>query len=181
VLQEHLQTHPGIAHLVWARTRNVLIDAWYIDPNRMFSREGAARCLARLNLSYPQRLLDYLDRERPRMLRAILPPPGGLLIALHNNTEGYSMRVEIPISERVSLKPGESPHNFFLCTNPSDFEALAASPYNAVLQSKPMGVEDGSISRVAARLGVRYVNLEVSLGQREKQIEMLHWLERHAK
>jgi hypothetical protein len=42
-------------------------------------------------------------------------------------------------------------------------------------------VEDGSISRVAARLGVRYVNLEVSLGQREKQIEMLHWLERYAK
>jgi hypothetical protein len=147
----------------------------------MFSREGAARSLAKLNVSFPQRLLDYLDRERPRMLRAILPPPGGLLIALHNNTEGYSMQVEIPISERVSVKPGESPHNFFLCTHPADFELLAASPYNAVLQSQPMGVEDGSISRLAARRGVRYVNLEVSLGRREKQIEMLHWLERHAK
>jgi hypothetical protein len=176
-----METHAGIAHLVCARTRSVLIDSWYIDPNRMFSREGAARSLAKLNLSYPPRLLDYLDRERSRMLRALLPPPGGLLIALHNNTEGYSMRTEIPISVRVSLKPRQSPHNFFLCTNASDFEALEASPYNAVLQGKPMGVEDGSISRVAARLGVRYVNLEVSLGQREKQIEMLHWLERYAK
>jgi hypothetical protein len=176
-----MESYPGVAHLIGPRTRNVLLDAWYIDPNRMFSREGAARSLARLNLSYPPRLLDYLDRERPRMLRAILPAPGGLLIALHNNSEGYSMQHEIPISERVVRKTGESPHDFFLCTDPQDFETLAASPYNAVLQSRPMGIEDGSLSRLAARMKVRYVNLEVTLGQREKQTEMLHWLERHAR
>jgi hypothetical protein len=179
VLTAHLARHPGIAHLVMNRSRNVLIDAWYIDPNRMFSREGASRSLARLNVTYPARLLDYLDRERPKLLKALLPPAGGLLVALHNNSATYSVRDELANSDEVSLKPGESPHNFFLCTQMADYEILAKSPYNAVLQNKAPKIDDGSLSRLAARMGVRYVNLEVSLGMPDQQREMLEWLERN--
>ena len=56
---------------------------------------------------------------------------------------------------------------------------LATSPYNVVFQHKLPKEDDGSLSRLAARRGVRYINLEVTLGQREKQMEMLDWLENH--
>jgi hypothetical protein len=181
VLAEHMKTHSGIAHLVHGHTRQVLIEAWQIDPNRMFSRQGAALSFARSNWSYPPRLLDYLDRERPKLLEAILPPAGGLMIALHNNSEGYSMLDEIAASDAVSRKPHEKPRNFFLATDPADYAVLAGSPYNAVMQNRGAGSDDGSLSRLAARLKVRYVNLEVALGEREKQVEMLAWLEAHAK
>jgi hypothetical protein len=177
VLLEHIDRRSGIAHLVRGRTRNVLIDRWWIDPNRMFSREGAAVSLARWNYAYPARVLDYLDRERPKMVRALFPPAGGLMVALHNNSEGYSVRDEVAISDETSVKRAESPHNFFLTTNPKDYALLAAGPYNAVLQHRAPKVDDGSLSRLAARTGVRYVNLEVALGQKQTQARMLEWME----
>ena len=54
-----------------------------------------------------------------------------------------------------------NPHAFFLCTDERDFAKLATSPYNVVLQKKPPPQDDGSLSRLAAARGVRYVNLEV--------------------
>jgi hypothetical protein len=56
---------------------------------------------------------------------------------------------------------------------------LATSPYNVVLQRSLPKEDDGSLSRLAAKRGVRYINLEVALGRREKQEEMLVWLESH--
>jgi hypothetical protein len=48
-----------------------------------------------------------------------------------------------------------------------------------VLQRSAPKEDDGSLSRLAARRGVRYINLEVTLGERAKQEEMLGWLEVH--
>ena len=38
-----------------------------------------------------RRALDKLDRGRESLVRAFTPPDGGLLLALHNNSEGYSV------------------------------------------------------------------------------------------
>ena len=103
--------------------------------------------------------------------------PGGLCFALHNNSEGYSVEAEIPISDRTSIREPRNPRAFFLCTDPADFDVLATSPYNAVLQQKPAASDDGSLSRLAAKRGFRYVNLEVALGQPDRQKEMVAWLE----
>ena len=46
-----------------------------------------------------------------------------------------------------------------------------------MLQQKPATEDDGSLSRLAAARGVRYVNLETQMGQAERQKEMLEWLE----
>jgi hypothetical protein len=54
---------------------------------------------------------------------------------------------------------------------------LAESPYNALLQRRAPPQDDGSLSRLAARLGIRYINLEVALGKYRKQAEMLAWLD----
>ena len=99
----HIRAHEGIAYVIESHTRNVAIEAGEIDPNRMFSRVGAEANLKRLNPDWtPEQLqaaLGVLDRGREKLVRALLPPPGGLMMALHNNSEGYSVTDEEPISD----------------------------------------------------------------------------------
>jgi hypothetical protein len=77
------------------------------------------------------------------------------------------------------LKDAANPHEFFLATDPADFEKLAQSPFNVVLQNTAPKDDDGSLSRLAARMGIRYVNLECALGKIERQRELLGWLEKY--
>ena len=181
VLLRFMESHQGIAYVVEGHTRNVQVEGLLIDPNRMFSRVGAEASLRRLNQAAGEpgvrRALDALDRGREKLVKALTPPQGGLTFALHNNSESYSVETEIPISDRTSIKEPGNPHAFFLCTHPADFDVLASSPYNAVLQQKAAPADDGSLSRLAARRGFRYVNLEVALGQRDRQQEMVSWVE----
>lgn len=181
VLERFLQSHQGIGYIVEGHTRNVQVEGLLIDPNRMFSRVGAEASLRRLNQDADQagirRALDALDRGRERLVKALTPPRGGLTFALHNNSESYSVESELPISDRTSIREPGNPHAFFLCTDPADFELLAASPYNAVLQQKAPPTDDGSLSRLATRRGFRYLNLEVALGQKDRQQEMVSWAE----
>jgi hypothetical protein len=181
VLTRHMQAHEGIAFIIQNHTRNIPIEGGQIDPNRMFSRTGAEASLKRLNADWnPEKIqsaLAILDRGRDKLVKALLPPPGGVIIALHNNSEGYSVTDEQPISDSASLREPANPHAFYLCTSPADFEILATGPYNVVLQHDGPKEDDGSLSRLAAARGIRYVNLEVSLGHAGRQKEMLDWLE----
>lgn len=184
VLQAHMKASAGIAYLVTSQQRNVRLGNGWVDPNRIFSREGAARNLKLLNPKWSEEAiraqLDRLDRDRTHLERALLPPPGGLLVALHNNSRGYSVRDELPISDASALNEPASPHEFFLATSPEDYQILARSPYNnAVLQKQAKGADDGSLSRLAAKRNLRYVNIEAGLGQCRKQQQMLEWLERN--
>lgn len=181
VLTRHMRTHEGIAFIVESHNRNVAIESGQIDPNRMFSRAGAETNLQKLNPDWPperiKTALDELDRRREKLVQAMLPPPGGLLIALHNNSESYSVLDEVPISDSHSIREPANPHAFYLCTDPEDFRILSNSAYNVVLQQHGPKEDDGSLSRLAAVRGVRYVNLEVGHGHPERQNEMLAWLE----
>jgi hypothetical protein len=181
VMESRIRWHQGIAYIVENHTRNVSILDGTIDPNRMFSRLGAEANLQRLNPRWtPERTrtaLDLLDRGRNRLTKALLPPVGGLTIALHNNSEGYSISDEEPISDAGSIREPGNPHAFMLCTDEGDFRKLAGSPYNVVLQKKAPPRDDGSLSRLAAARGARYVNIEVAHGQSSRQKEMLDWLE----
>ena len=60
-----------------------------------------------------------------------------------------------------------------------DYQILATSPYNVVLQQHVRAPDDGSLSRRAAARLARYVNLEVAEGDAPRQQEMLNWLENH--
>ena len=181
-LLAHLATRPGPALLVRGSSRNVTVAGGRLDPNRMFTREGADKSYWRLNPEWGPgevaKALDWLDRERPRLLERLLPEKGGLLVSAHNNSEGYSVEDEVASSDRLHLPRRREPHEFFLATSESDFKKLAQGPYNVVLQSGQKGEEDGSLSRTCARLGVRYVNLEVGSGKLAMQIEMLGFLEK---
>lgn len=181
VLTRHIQAHEGIAYVIQNHTRTVAIDSGKLDPNRMFSRVGAEANLRKLNPDWPpervQTALGDLDRGREKLVCALLPPPGGILIALHNNSEGYSVTDEEPISDSKSIREPDNPHAFYLCTDPEDFRLLSASGYNVVLQQHGPKEDDGSLSRLAAARGIRYVNLEVGMGHSGRQKEMLDWLE----
>ena len=99
VLEKHMQTRKGVAFLIENRTRDIPIAGGKLDPNRMFSRRGAEASLKDLNPGWtPEQLraaLDLLEVEREKLLDALMPPDGGLLMALHNNTE-YEIGAEHP-------------------------------------------------------------------------------------
>jgi hypothetical protein len=181
VLLQHIRAHEGIAYVVESRTRNVPVETGQIDPNRMFSRVGAKASLQKLNPEWDATRVDaalaVLDRGREKLLKELLPPKDGLLVALHNNSEGYSLADEQPISDAASIREPGNPHAFFLCTSQDDFRKLMASGYNVLLQNKTPNEDDGSLSRLAAARGIRYVNVEVGAGHAGRQKEMLDWLE----
>ena len=147
----------------------------------MFSRAGAEANLKKLNPDWTP------DKVKTRSTcstviarnssRNLLPREDGITIALHNNGPGYSVADEQPISDAASIREPDNLHAFFLCTDPGDFKILSTSPYNVVLQQKAPPTDDGSLSRLAAARGRRYVNLEVGLGHNGRQKEMLDWLE----
>jgi hypothetical protein len=179
VLERHMETHEGIAYVIESRVRLVAVESLKLDPNRMFSQVGAEANLKLLNPgAAAERVsgaLAVLERGREKLVRALTPPKGGVTVALHNNSAGYSVAAETPLSDQTSLRQPGVPHAFFLCTDARDFEVLKTSPYNVVLQQH--GPEDGSLSRLAATRGFRYVNLEVASGETDRQWEMLNWLD----
>ncbi len=183
VLREHMKDRrSGRAFLIESTQRNVPIEGGVIDPNRMWSREGAERSLRNLNKGWSdaqvKRALDRLDGGRQGFLRHLLPPPGEVLIALHNNGPGYSMKDELSISDATALNDKDHPDEFMLCVRESDFQVLAGGPFNVLLQNKVPADDDGSLSRLCAKRGVRYVNIEAALGNTAAQRRMLDWTER---
>ena len=181
VLRDHMTRHKGTAVLVVNNERTIPAADGRLDPNRMFTRVGALANLRLLNKTWPQDKVEHelkrLDHERKPLLKVLTPPKGGLLFAVHNNARGYSVREEVEISNATSLKDASNPHEFFLVTDPADYGVLAESSFNVVLQNAPKGPDDGSMSRLMASRGIRYVNLEVGIGKRERQREMMEWAE----
>ena len=181
VLTAHMKTANGRAFLIVNRERNVIFKAGRMDPNRMFSREGAERNLRLLNPDWSEAQLISasltLDRHRHELVDAVHPGKGEVLIALHNNSSNYSVEDEISISDKTALNNRANPHEFCLCTDPGDFELLAKGNENVVLQNRAPNSDDGSLSRLAAREGFRYVNIEAGIAHREEQVRMLRWVD----
>lgn len=181
VLTAYLSDHPGIGYSVTNTKRNVEIQGLKIDPNRFFSRIGAEKSLRNLNpdadAAKISAVLDFLDRDRPRLLARLIPPAGGRMFALHNNRD-YSVQDELAASDQTSIRQPDLPRDFFLCTRPEDYKILKESPYNVVLQTQAEP-DDGSLSRLFARRGLRYINLECAIGAYDAQMERVRWLEAH--
>ena len=71
----------------------------------------------------------------------------------------------------------QNPRDFFLCTNENDYNILAKSPFNAVLQKSTPSTDDGSLSWAALGKKTRYINIETRLGWLSVQKKMLKYLE----
>ena len=180
-LQYHIKRYKGTAFIINNDDRVVLVKGVRLDPNRIFSTEGTKKSLLKYHpeVSKNKRrvIAEMLDGERETFLKKLLPPEGGLVIALHNNFRGYSIDSEIENAAVYSVKPSQKRQDFFLCTDRTDYEILAKSPYNVVLQSNDDDLDDGSLSRLMGHKGIRYVNIEVRLGWLSQQKKMLKYLE----
>ena len=184
-LENHMKSSEGTAFLVQGIVREADFFGGIIDPNRIFSSEGAKANIQKYNRRWSREkkaeTLEIINRNRGLFLEKILPPNGGLLVALHNNFKGYNVKKEIRKSDAVSIKKDQNPRDFFICTHRADYDILAQSPFNVVLQEKLPKKDDGSLSWAVMRHGVRYVNIETRLGWLSQQKKMLNYLEDHLK
>lgn len=183
VLTEQMERRAGIAHLIVSSKRMVEIHGLTLDPNRIFSDEGALKTLRRENPNAPRESIDslviWLREHRQELMHALLPGKGGRLFALHNNSRGYNLEDEVAGSDETSLPMRARTREFFLVTDPNDFSVLKQSPFNVLLQHTLRGEEDGSLSRYSAVHNIRYINLECALGNEEAQHRMVDWLEQN--
>lgn len=184
-LENHMKIQEGTAFLVTGILREAEFFGGIIDPNRIFSSEGAKANIQKYNRKWSRakkaETLVIINRDRDSFLNKILPKNGGLLIALHNNYKGYNVKKEVRNSDEVSIKKDQNPRDFFICTSRADYEVLTQSPFNVVLQETMPKKDDGSLSWAAIRHGVRYVNIETRLGWLSQQKKMLNYLEDHLK
>ena len=180
-LEYHIGLYDGLAFFIESETREIPFKSTIVDPNRIFSRDGAYYALRKFKPGWQpgtlKMALDEIDKERESFLDILMPNKNGLLISLHNNFRGYNVHKEKGNSQRISIKKNENPRDFIICTNSSDFEILVSSPYNVVLQNELPERDDGSLSWEALRRNVRYLNIETRLGYLSKQKAMLKYIE----
>lgn len=183
VLMSHMESQRGTAYLIESATREVEINGGKLDPNRMFSRAGAEASLRSLNPGWSAdqvaTALDLLDSQREKLLDALFPPDRGLLIALGSGAGAQSATDAAALGDQRSLPQPDNPQAFYLCTDPADYQALAASPYNVVLVQHVRARDDGSLSRRAAARDIRYLHIEARPGDAAAQRDMLAWAEAH--
>ena len=119
--------HDGIAYLVTGMERDVVIEGLKIDPNRMFSRAGAEVSLkGETPNADPAKVIDalnFLDREREKLLRALTPPHGRPADCAAQQSR-LSVKDEIAQSNETSLKQMDRPGDFILCTDPKDYRRV---------------------------------------------------------
>jgi hypothetical protein len=146
-----------------------LVD-YTFDPNRMFTKTGAAASLkqyGRVNdavvdlvIQFGQQLLKWYDFDAQP-----------IVLALHNNSPRYSARQYLPGGEfygeaaAVHIKNGSDARNFCFVTDKDTYTKLTSSPYelNAVLQKDAQhATDDGSLSYYAAINNKPYVNIEAA-------------------
>ena len=163
-LDYHIKHFAGLAFFIQNETREIPFKSTIVDPNRIFSRNGSYHALKKFKPGWQRgtlkQALDEIDSERISFLDILMP--GG-------NGEKRS--------QRTSIKPGQNPRDFIICTNEKDFEKLSTGPYNVVLQSKIPEKDDGSLSWEALRRNIRYLNVETRLGYLTKQKKMLRFIE----
>ncbi len=180
-LKYHLQHYPGKGFFIQSEHREVSVAGTIVDPNRLFSRKGAAKALRHFKTDWQEGdlkyVLDLLDTARIPFLDAVFPGKGGLLIAVHNNSQGYNVKKEIPNSRMRSIKPEQNPRDFILCTDEADFHQLSNGPFTVILQDEMPAEDNGSLSWAAIRKGIRYVNIETRLGWLSQQKKMLKFVE----
>jgi hypothetical protein len=148
------------------------------DPNRIFTNRGIEQTLRRYS-SLTESASETLRRLRASVLEMLQTSPNQPVIALHNNAgidysaseyqHGRRLAADASAIAIGSLYP---PEDFFVVTEPSWFERLAATGFNVVLQS-PNARDDGSLSIWFQRNGRSYINVEARHGRLQAQQLML--------
>jgi hypothetical protein len=154
-------------------------ETFVVDPNRIFTTEGARQTLAKLS-RHTMEAERAVERFAKELLSVYSIERADVVIALHNNTEGqYSALsyekggVFASDASAVFIKDGSDPDDFFFVTEAAVFDALRRRGYNVVLQDNRRVTDDGSLSVYCGRAGVRYINVEAQHGHLREQVAMI--------
>ena len=144
------------------------------DPNRIFTDFGADESLKKHGQSsnralklvrgLAQRMVDSLDQK--------------IIVTLHNNSDdNYSSLSYLDEykseAAAVFINPARDPDDFFFVTTRTLFRKFRALGFNTVLQNNNTMTDDGSLSVLAGRQKIPYINVEAQHEHLEMQIEML--------
>ncbi len=175
------------------------------DPNRIFTHDRSVLAASITVIKGKGKADNSVIEMVDALARAIWDELAGypLIIALHNNKnkpseystrwlffkhyepESYSITSYVRKFDQVSdsnkscsdiyINPAINNSEFFIVTRRSDFDQLLRLRYNVVLQNdRP--VDDGSMSVLAAKNGIRYINAEAKHGRITEQTAMLRLL-----
>lgn len=149
-----------------------------VDPNRIFSKEGAKNSLEELGKSSSKAIDEAFDFGQ-RIIQ-LIPENATCVIALHNNTPNQFSAIEYAAgnkrsaySKKVYINPEQDEDDFFLTTDNELYESLADKGYNTILQENAKCSEDGSLSVYCGKNKMRYINCETEHGKTEQYLEMI--------
>lgn len=149
------------------------------DPNRMFTDQGARNSLRRYG-SYSEEAFNAVRTFATDLLDDFGLVDRPLIITVHNNTEGEYSCLSYMSGEEygsdaadVYFQPGSDADDFFFVTDPLFFDFFEQMGANTVLQDNDQATDDGSLSVLAGRQGIPYINVEAQHGHQEQQADML--------
>lgn len=144
------------------------------DPNRMFTDAGAKASLEKFG-RYSK---DAHSKIRSFASFIVLNITSDIIFTLHNNTDNnYSAASYLDEYKNdaadVYLHPNKDPDDFYFVTERLFFDELKSRGYNVVLQNNRTMTDDGSLSVLAGRRDIPYINIETQHGHLAEQIDML--------
>ena len=159
-----------------------------VDPNRIFSKRGAANSLLRLNsqLKKGSRIYRKALKRSLALGRFILKQAGPrgkhkTIVAIHNNTDGYSgdgkggkgtisihrYRKKLEAGARYikEIHQGTADEDdLFFITSPKHMEVMKKTGWHVLLQHPQVATikdeDDGSLSVLSEKKGWPYINIE---------------------
>ena len=179
-----VRTHGGVVfELQHGGSRNLtfrLNDSSYtVDPNRIFTDSGIDLTLNRhgsTNTQAHEAVRSFSDS----LLSLVGFREMAVVVTIHNNSEGgysalsYDENGDLSSDARsVHLVPDEDPDDFFFVTTDALYDTLRARDANVVLQDNLLAQDDGSLSVLAGRDGIPYVNVEAQHDHVDVQRGML--------
>ena len=154
-------------------------NTYHFDPNRIFSLVGIKNTLLKLNpnvKSIPLEVEEGIKRFSDSLLSIFRPDlDSGYLVAIHNNTNNnFSVRSYVNSKNVIAthVNSDEDIDNFYIVNTLSDFEYFKSINRNVVCQREE-GLDDGSLSIYCTKNNIRYINIEVEMGNVNKHREMI--------
>ena len=157
-------------------------ESYRVDPNRIFTDQGLRDTLERYS-TFSMPAFNAVKTFASDLLSDYGLMNESLIITAHNNgSDGYSAASYLPGADyendaaEVHITPGSDPDDFFFVTSPSAYAMLRESGFNVVLQNNDTVTDDGSLSVLAGREGIPYINCEAEHGHLREQVMMLEAL-----
>lgn len=161
---------------------NLRGELFQVDPNRIFTDQGIRATLERYGRCSPSAFAAVREFA-VRLLEDFQLLSTDMIITAHNNgPNAYSAESYLDgaiyehDASRVRVFDGSDPDDFFFVTDLAVFTVLEAKGFNVVLQDNQRVTDDGSLSVLAGRKGIPYINCEAEHGHYSQQVRMLEAL-----